>query len=524
MSSTPPLPQTASSKESAASRPHRPAACEFDTLGATPAQSKVQLLSGTEPTATLAVFRENDSTSSSFTINQRQKRRKSGWCSLCASSDRKRRFREGPSSARDARRHSALPRDVIWTIDTQPDWLPGAHVSDNAATETPGNSVAMGVEPQPPMDSGFLVNLNAAAATTTKPSIDESHQPSDAPAHKTASITKHTTTPSSTSDTAVGYACLRTVTMGHSSSMSERSRPCKSSMTQRRSLDSWSARNMEDQAPGDRGLCSTRISPADNDSTASSAVKTAHETAKGLQRWSSFRHPPATSDDLTVPPPSRDQHSELNKILRTSSFVALFTLATTILAILLLPQSHFNTGDKTLFCSSSDCAYHVHVLGLNRSRTAKPCDDFGRFVCSGWVNKYRDVSFTVQIDAVMDWITRLSQSSRRANWTAGVTERPLNMMRLCLEGATSKADAVREYVSFVNGRSFAWPTSDWNETAVVQPRLPLRALLDLAVKWGLPLWFRVNLVSSHREDRMGVVISPSPFPAAFHYLHSRFLR
>ncbi|KAL3248992.1 hypothetical protein MRX96_056231 [Rhipicephalus microplus] len=98
------------------------------------------------------------------------------------------------------------------------------------------------------------------------------------------------------------------------------------------------------------------------------------------------------------------------------------------------------------------------------------------------------------------------------------------MMRLCLEGATSKADAVREYVSFVNGRSFAWPTSDWNKTAVVQPRLPLRALLDLAVKWGLPLWFRVDLACSHREDRIGIVISPSPFPAAFHYLHSRFLR
>ncbi|KAL3248993.1 hypothetical protein MRX96_056232 [Rhipicephalus microplus] len=98
-------------------------------------------------------------------------------------------------------------------------------------------------------------------------------------------------------------------------------------------------------------------------------------------------------------------HSELNKILRTSSFVAPFTLAATILAILLLPQSHFNTGDKTSVCSSSDCAYHIHVLGLNRSRTAKPCDNSGRFVCSGWVNKYRDVSFTVQMDSVMDWIT-----------------------------------------------------------------------------------------------------------------------
>ncbi|KAH8027337.1 hypothetical protein HPB51_004689 [Rhipicephalus microplus] len=369
------------------------------------------------------------------------------------------------------------PRDVIWTIDTQPDWLPGAHLSDYAATETPGNSVAVGVEPQPPTDSGLLVNLNAAAATTTKPPIFESHQPlmdigekseaqasiatpgpsghaagiqwepvheqpSDAPAHKAAFITNHTKTQSSNSDTAVGYACSRTVTMGHSSSMSEGNRPRKSSMTQRRSMDSWSARNMEDQAPpasgcpkllkdsggvgatttDDRALYSTRNSPADNDNTASSAVRTAHKTAKGLQRWSSFRHLPATSDDLSAPPPSRD---------------------------------------------------HAH---------------------------------------------------RRANWTAGVTKRPLNMMRLCLEGATSKADAVREYVSFVNGRSFAWPTSDWNKTAVVQPRLPLRALLDLAVKWGLPLWFRVDLACSHREDRIGIVISPSPFPAAFHYLHSRFLR
>ncbi|KAL3220667.1 hypothetical protein MRX96_050302 [Rhipicephalus microplus] len=176
MSSTPPLPRTASSNNSAASRPHRPAACELDTLGATPAQGKAQLLSCTQPTATLAVFRENDSTSSSFTSHQRQKCRKSERCSLCASSDRQKRFREGFSSARDARRHLALPRDVIWTIDTQLDWLPGAHLSENAATETPGNSAAVGVEPQPATNSGLLVHLNAAAATNTKSSIDESHQ------------------------------------------------------------------------------------------------------------------------------------------------------------------------------------------------------------------------------------------------------------------------------------------------------------------------------------------------------------
>ncbi|KAH7973072.1 hypothetical protein HPB52_021030 [Rhipicephalus sanguineus] len=272
----------------------------------------------------------------------------------------------------------------------------------------------------------------------------------------------------------------------------------------------------------DRTLSGNWISTADN--TASSAVRMAHESVKGLQRWSSFRHPPATCHDITVPPPSRDQQSEVNMILRMSSFIALFILAAVIVAILLLPQSHHTSGDEKSICSTSDCAYHVHVLGLNRSRTAKPCDDFGRFVCSGWVSKYRDISFTVQMDAVMDWITRLSQSSRRANWTAGVTGRPLNMMRVCVEGASSEDDALRELVSFVSGRSFSWPTSDWKETAVVQPRLPLRALLELAVRWGLPLWFRVDLVPSHREDRISVVISPSPFPTAFHYLHSRFLR
>lgn len=265
--------------------------------------------------------------------------------------------------------------------------------------------------------------------------------------------------------------------------------------------------------------------PSSADSAASSAARVAQQTVKGLQRWSSYRHPPTASDENAVPPPSRDQHSDVNKILRISSFVALFILAGIILTILLLPQSNHTNGDKKGVCSTADCIYHAYLLGLNRSRAATPCEDFGRFVCSGWDNKYRDIAFTVQMDAIMDWIARLTQSSRRADWTASVSGRPLNMMRECVQRTSSKDEAVRELVSFVNGRTFSWPTRDWHETGPVKPWYPLQALLELAVLWGLPLWFRVDLVPSHLEHRRSlVVIRPSPFPTAFHYLHSRFLR
>ncbi|KAL1467921.1 hypothetical protein MTO96_041828, partial [Rhipicephalus appendiculatus] len=257
MSSNPPPSQTTSSDEP---QPHRPAACELGSPGAVPAQDKAQPLSGPEPTAPLEASRENNSTTSSFTSHQRQKRRKRCLVSSGASSGRSRRSREdsnsssaGGATSRDSRRHSAPPGDIIWTMDTQPDWLPAAHPSDVAATETRRKSAAGAVASQPPTGRSavrrFSMQLNAAAASAIKPSLDEPHQPSEAPVGKAASIAKHTATQSSASETAAGGACLRTAATGHSSSMSEGSGPRKSSMAQRRSLDRWSARKMEDQAP-----------------------------------------------------------------------------------------------------------------------------------------------------------------------------------------------------------------------------------------------------------------------------------
>ncbi|KAH6925743.1 hypothetical protein HPB50_009419 [Hyalomma asiaticum] len=498
MSSHQPPPQTTAPREDAPTRTHPPAAGSLGPPGAAPARDRSRSLPGPGSAGNLAASREHDAnemTSSSACLRP-QNRRRSGAYSVPsgASSGRLRRSRQdsvstapGAVASSDPRRDSAPPGDARLPMNSQPDLQPVANASDVSARVTRRISAPAGLPSQ----------LNAGRSAVRRVSM----QVEDPEVIVIQAS-------SDKSNKAYDFFCIF------------RSLRAAAGRCPQPRQDSSGA--VAVTSSRDRAFSSTWVSTADN--TASSAVRLAHETVKGLQRWSSFRHPPVTSDDTNVPPTSKEQPSDVNKILRVSSIVALFILAAVLVAILLLQRSPHTSGDEKTVCSAADCTYHVHVLGLNRSRTVTPCDDFGRFVCSGWDNRYRDISFTVQTDAIMDWITRLTQSSRRAKWTARVTGRPLNMMRVCIEGSSSEENAVRQFVSFVEGRTFSWPTVDWQETTLVQPWLPLQALLELAVLWGLPLWFRVDLPASHREDRISLVISPSPFPSAFGHLHSRFLR
>ncbi|KAK8767466.1 hypothetical protein V5799_005753 [Amblyomma americanum] len=92
------------------------------------------------------------------------------------------------------------------------------------------------------------------------------------------------------------------------------------------------------------------------------------------------------------------------------------------------------------------------------------------------------------------------------------------MVRSCVNKKINSEgyDQVRELVNFVNGRIFSWPTRDWDEEEVVPPWRPLRGLVELAVLWQLPLWFRIDFLPKFQEPRqLRVVISPSPLATVF---------
>ncbi|XP_070388608.1 neprilysin-like [Dermacentor albipictus] len=516
-------PQTTAPGEVGPPLTHPPGRPEAVAVGEAPAEELAQPLAGERPATTLAMPRENEAaTKTSRLTRGRRPRRRRGHASSVSSTS------SSSGRSREPRRVSAAAACNDMSTRDNPQDLPLLPPSDTTARRY---SAPDGLASQPHAERTPVrrvsIQLKPVAPVSTQSSRKQSQQPSDAPAPKRASIIKSTATRSSSANPVVAGNLARSSGLAPSYFGSKDSLPRRSSKARRLSLDRWFASKMEDPAQAfttSRERAFSGIWRSTSDRAASRAATVEQQTLKGLQRWSSYRHPPTSSDENAGPLPYREQPSDVGRILRIPSLVALFILAAVVVIILLLPQSRQTNGDKKAVCSTADCIYHAHVLGLNRSGRATPCEDFGRFVCSGWDNKYRDIAFTVQMDAIMDWIARLTQSSRRANWTASVSGRPLNMMRECLRSINSKDD-VRELVSFVSGRIFSWPTRDWRETGPLEPWYPLRTLLELAVLWGLPLWFRVDLVPSHLEHRKSlVVISPSPFPTAFHYLHSRFLR
>ncbi|KAH9376039.1 hypothetical protein HPB48_018175 [Haemaphysalis longicornis] len=124
----------------------------------------------------------------------------------------------------------------------------------------------------------------------------------------------------------------------------------------------------------------------------------------------------------------------------------------------------------------------------------------------------------------MNWIGDLAKMSSLRGHDEGVLlNRPLSMMRACLNRSGGEDDAVESLVDFVNSTDFAWPAEGEAELGMLNYSRPLRVILELAVLWALPLWFRVKLLPVNRSARRNraVVISPSAIPVVWNELHAQ---
>ncbi|KAK8783642.1 hypothetical protein V5799_009994 [Amblyomma americanum] len=255
-------------------------------------------------------------------------------------------------------------------------------------------------------------------------------------------------------------------------------------------------------------------------------TRVSQDTGHGPDRWAQFRHPPATDVKTSDPPPTMRERDWTKPFIAVSALATASIVVAVVLTVFLLPHGNGTHRDSRPVCSTADCVGHGYIIGINRSRGTAPCDDFGRFVCSGWTGKYGNLAFSVRAEAIADWIEGIMLSSLRVDKTATVLDRPLRMMRDCVERDSDNDDRgpVQELLNFVKGRIFSWPTRDWDEDEVVPSWKPLRALIELAVLWGLPLWFRVDLLPKTMESRrVRVVVSPSPLATIFRRIQNELM-
>ncbi|KAK8787897.1 hypothetical protein V5799_022327 [Amblyomma americanum] len=164
-----------------------------------------------------------------------------------------------------------------------------------------------------------------------------------------------------------------------------------------------------------------------------------------------------------------------------------------------------------IFCDSFDCREHALHIGITlRSSQLDPCEDFGRFVCAGWQPRYI-LTRTVIEEATVQWTWKLAAPrSRHENAaSSSMADHASAMSSLCVDkGASDQHGSTRRLRAFMKAQGLLWP-DDLSDPLPRNSAKPLRSLVNLAVKWRLPLWFDIDLIPSGNERNRAVCLMPS---------------
>ncbi|XP_075536333.1 membrane metallo-endopeptidase-like 1 [Dermacentor variabilis] len=234
---------------------------------------------------------------------------------------------------------------------------------------------------------------------------------------------------------------------------------------------------------------------------------------------------------------SRQSGDQLDKVAKHSSGVTVtlcLVLIVVLVAALVVMRLLWSSAGLVRHgqrCETYACREHASQLGAHRERepTAKPCEDFGRFVCSGWPRKY-EIALSVREQAIIDWMNRVGDPARSypsdVNKTRSVTYRALAMVSTCMK--PDKLEDTDIMVNFMRTLGFAFPDEQW-PLKRASYREQLRTLAVLAVHWRLPLWFDLKLVTSSRgpgetKGKRIIYVTPSSLAYVFNRMHVRLIK
>ncbi|KAH7950890.1 hypothetical protein HPB52_003073 [Rhipicephalus sanguineus] len=100
------------------------------------------------------------------------------------------------------------------------------------------------------------------------------------------------------------------------------------------------------------------------------------------------------------------------------------------------------------------------------------------------------------------------------------------MTRKCISGDAISDDELIALVEFLQDKSFAWPTPNDDKFADASSEnytQPLNILLDLAVTWQAPIWFRCHLFRQQKGRRRVIRLSVSSVGYVSQRLQNMFL-
>ncbi|KAL1482808.1 hypothetical protein MTO96_033534 [Rhipicephalus appendiculatus] len=243
-----------------------------------------------------------------------------------------------------------------------------------------------------------------------------------------------------------------------------------------------------------------------------------------------------STDERTTPGPSgkddgagRTSSKSRSTQHRTHSHVVLafaavlcsfsVVLATVVLIIVYIAATQ---PEVRATCDTSDCETHVSVLGLSRVHGEDPCEDFGRFVCSGWTLKYKGTTGTIVLEVLADWFHRIANLAL-SNATGGaISNEAHKMLVACVTRAEDYSASLRGLKSFMAARGFAWPENEFPVGPEDYTKF-LEFLIDLDVNWALPLWFHTERLHSGGERGRAFVLRPSFMVSFWRYFNRKLL-
>ncbi|KAL1422728.1 hypothetical protein MTO96_003810 [Rhipicephalus appendiculatus] len=215
----------------------------------------------------------------------------------------------------------------------------------------------------------------------------------------------------------------------------------------------------------------------------------------------------------------RHRHRSISLLL-FSAAAAVVLLCLVVIAVIGI----FYDRESRKVCGNVDCLHHVMALRLPPSDNATAaCTNFASFVCAGVRNRYGALAESVIVHRIMD--NRLTSTMQPT--LVSLFSRPLEMTRKCINGDSLSDGELIALVDFMQDKSFAWPTPNDNDTftnaSSKNYTQPLNILLDLAVTWQMPIWFRCHLFRQQKGRRRIIRLSTSSVGYAAQRLQNMFL-
>ncbi|XP_077520169.1 endothelin-converting enzyme 1-like [Amblyomma americanum] len=239
-------------------------------------------------------------------------------------------------------------------------------------------------------------------------------------------------------------------------------------------------------------------------------------TLKVLSPWSTMSPSPSPLKmrTSTITPASRWP-------LVAAAAVFFLALAMIAYALLRATNGSDKSGTGPRLCQTSDCHWHAGLFAQRLNESIDPCDDFGAFACSAWTaSSSAHVKTSAREEVVLGFAEAFEGMLTTVQMQMPVGKRALELYRACMDSMAYN-DQSREVIrTFMADQGVPWPRQGSSPTSL---QSPLKILIRFAIRWRLPLWFRVRMLTTAR-GRPTVLLADNPKMQSWAAIHRRLVR